>query len=119
MASAILTFKKRLHDLVGGAAGRIAFWMTASQAVEAFTREVAANIPLPPDAKLIAVARATQVAGVLLCLANGDSLVRCECFIDLALNETKTQVKKILLAGASDWTRLANFPPKDVRQDPE
>jgi hypothetical protein len=112
IASSILAFKKGIHGLVGVAVGRVAFWVTASQAAEAFTREVATNIPLPPDAKLIAAARAAQVAGVLLCLVKGDSLLRCECFIALALNETKTQVKKILLAGASDWTNLARYPAK-------
>jgi hypothetical protein len=52
------------------------------------------------------------VTGVLLCLVSGDDLTRCQCFIDLALSETKTQVKKILVAAINDWTGLANFPAR-------
>jgi hypothetical protein len=98
--------------VTGALAGRLVFWATASRAAEAFTREVAANVPLPPDAKLVAAARAAQVVGVMLCLAKGDSLLRCECFIDLAMTEAKAQVKKILPAGATDWTKLGKYPPK-------
>lgn len=78
--------------------------------MRAFTRELATNIPLPYEARAIAVARGAQITGVLLCAINGEDLTRCQCFIDLALEETKTVVKKILLAGADDWVGLAAFP---------
>jgi hypothetical protein len=71
------------------------------------------NVRRTADAKLVATARGVQVTGVLLCLANGDDLTRCQCFIDLALTETKTRVKKVLVAAMTDWTGLAAFPPKD------
>jgi hypothetical protein len=44
---------------------------------------------------------------------NGEDLTRCQCFVDLALVETKTMVKKILVAGMYDWTGLAAFVPKN------
>lgn len=69
------------------------------------------NIPLPIDAKMIAVARGVQVAGILLCVMDGRDLSKCECFRDLALAETKERVSQILVAGMSDWTSLKRFAP--------
>lgn len=112
IANAVLAGKKKLHDLVGWVASWLASTFGAGRVAQAFVRELASNIPLPPDAKLVAVARGAQVTGVLLCLANGDDVRQCQCFIDLALDETKTQVKKILIAALSDWTGLAAFPIK-------
>lgn len=57
------------------------------------------------------VARGLQVTGILLCLVDGRDLTRCQCFIDLALAETKSRVKQILLAAMDDWTRLATYTP--------
>ncbi|MEW2384321.1 hypothetical protein AB0873_19830 [Micromonospora sp. NPDC047707] len=111
-AAAILTGKKMLHDLVGAIAAWLAALLGGDRIVQAFARKLAANIPLPPDAKMVATARGLQVTGVLLCLVNGDDLTRCQCFIDLALEEAKTQVKKILVAAMEDWTALAQFPAK-------
>ncbi|WP_341715810.1 hypothetical protein QQG74_17340 [Micromonospora sp. FIMYZ51] len=110
LAEAILTGKRMLHNLVGAIAAWLASLLGGDRVVQAFARQLAANIPLPPDAKMVAAARGLQVTGVLLCLVNGDDLTRCQCFIDLALEETKTQVKKILLAALEDWTALAHFP---------
>ncbi|GIJ23611.1 hypothetical protein [Micromonospora lutea] len=112
MAATILTGKKLLHDLVGTIAAWLAALLGGDRIVQAFARQLASNIPLPPDAKLVATARGLQVTGVLLCFVNGDDLTRCQCFIDLALEEAKTQVKKLLLAAMEDWTALAQFPVK-------
>jgi hypothetical protein len=112
LASAVLAGKKKLHDLVGSFASWLVSFISGDRVVQAFVRELASNIPLPPDAKLVATARGIQVTGVLLCLLNGDELTRCQCFIDLALTETKTRVKKILVAAMNDWTGLADFPLK-------
>ncbi|MEV5632325.1 hypothetical protein [Micromonospora tulbaghiae] len=112
MAGAILAGKKKLHDLVGAVAAWLASLLGGNRVVQSFARELASRIPLPPDAKMIATARGLQVAGVLLCVINGDDLTRCQCFIGLALEETKTQVKKILVAALEDWTGLAQFPAK-------
>jgi hypothetical protein len=114
MAAAILAGKKMLHDLVGAIAAWLAALLGGDRIVQTFARQLASNIPLPPDAKMVAAARGLQVTGVLLCLVNGDDLTKCQCFIDLALAETKTQVKKILLAAMEDWTALAQFPAKST-----
>ncbi|MFF0318806.1 hypothetical protein ACFYPH_29710 [Micromonospora sp. NPDC005252] len=112
MAAAILTGKKLLHDVVGAIAAWFVSLLGGDRIVQAFARQLATNIPLPPDTKMVAAARGLQVTGVLLCIVNGDDLTRCQCFIDLALEETKTQVKKILLAAMEDWSALAHFPAK-------
>lgn len=39
------------------------------------------------------------------------ALTECECFIDLALAETKERVNQILVASMSDWTSLKKFAP--------
>ncbi|WP_346270283.1 hypothetical protein [Pseudonocardia sp.] len=111
LAAAVLAGKKKLHDLVGSFAGWLTSLIGGDEVTKAFARELATRIPLPPDAKLVAVTRGLQVTGVLLCVADGDDLTRCQCFIDLALAETKTRVKKILLAAVDDWTGLAAYPP--------
>lgn len=112
MASTMLAAKKTLHDVVGSVAGGFVSLLGGDGVTQTFTRELASRIPLPYDAKAVAVARGLQVTGVLLCVANGDDLTRCQCFIDLALAETKTAVKNILIAATGDWTGLADFPPK-------
>jgi hypothetical protein len=111
IAQAVLAGKKKLHSLVGSFAAWLADVVgLRDRAVQAFVRELASNIPLPIDAKIVAVARGTQVTGILLCVMQGDDLRTCQCFIDLALAETKTQVKKILVAAVQDWIGLAGFP---------
>ncbi|SCF06460.1 hypothetical protein GA0070607_5092 [Micromonospora coriariae] len=109
-AGAVLAGKQMLHDLVGAIGAWLARLLGGDRVVQSFARQLASNIPLPPDAKMVATARGLQVAGVLLCLFNGDDIRRCQCFIDLALEETKAQVKKILLAAMEDWAALAQFP---------
>jgi hypothetical protein len=75
---------------VGWAAGALG----AGDPARAFTEELASNIPLPIDAKMIAVARGVQIAGVLLCVMDNRDLATCKCFIDLALAETKERVNQ-------------------------
>jgi hypothetical protein len=104
-----------MHDLVGWAAMGLASLVGADRVAGTFVRELASRIPLPPDARLVATARSVQVTGILLCVVNGDDLTRCQCFIDLALNEAKTRVKKILTVAMTDWTKLADFPAKAGR----
>jgi len=48
----------------------------------------------------------------MLCVANGDDLTACQCFIDLALAESKAQVRKLMIAAMGDWVGLKAFPPK-------
>jgi hypothetical protein len=60
---------------------------------------------------MIAAARGVQIAGILLCVMDGGNLTKCECFIDLAMAETKERVNRILVAAMSDWTGLKRFGP--------
>jgi hypothetical protein len=82
----------------------------AGDPARAFTEELIANIPLPIDTKMTR-SRGVQVAGILLCVMDDRDLTECECFIDLALAETKERVNQLLVAAMSDWTDLKRFAP--------
>jgi hypothetical protein len=92
--------------------GWIAGTLGAPDPARAFAEELASNIPLPSDVKMVAVARGLQIAGVLLCVMDGRDLTKCECFIDLALTETRERLNQILSGAASDWANLARFAPR-------
>jgi hypothetical protein len=92
MAREILKAKDQIHKLAGELAGGAASVVGVRGAALEFTKELAVNIALPIDAKMIAVARGVQVAGVLLCVMDNRDLTKCECFIDLAKAETKERV---------------------------
>jgi hypothetical protein len=64
---------------------------------------------------MTAVARGMQITGVLLCVMGGRDLTKCQCFIDMALTESKERVNQILVGGMSDWTSLAWFTPRYSR----
>ena len=111
-ADDLLSGSQKIHTFLGFLAARgIRLW-GGSDAVQAFVQQLVSAIPLPTDAKFLAAARGLQVTGVLLCVMSGRDLTRCECFIDLALNETKTQVKKILMTAMGDWVGLRAFPSR-------
>ena len=103
----------KTKTLIHHGAGKLTGWFVsksgAGDATRAFAEELASNIPLPTDAKMLAVARGLQVAGILLCVMDGKNLERCDCFVELAHTETQERVKQILIAGMSNWVRLA-FP---------
>ena len=80
IARSILDAKAQIHRLIGKLVGWAAGALGAGGAARAFTEELAANIPIGPvDAKMIAVARGVQVAGILLCVMDGRELAKCEC----------------------------------------
>jgi hypothetical protein len=108
----ILQAKAQIHKAAGWTFGRILGALGAGDPAQAFKRELASNIPLPTDAKMIAVARGVQIAGILLCVMDGRDLTKCECFRDLAITETKERVNQLLVAAMSDWANLARFRPK-------
>lgn len=90
--------------------GRVSAALGANGLARAFAEELASNIPFGPlDAKMVGLARAVQVAGILLCVMDSRDLTTCDCFIDLALTETKERVSRILIAAMSDWSGLASF----------
>ena len=112
IARSILKAKAQIHKAVGTVFGRAVGALGATGPAQAFTEELMSNIPLPIDAKMIAVARGVQVAGILLCVMDNRDLTECECFIDLALAETKERLNQILVAAMSDWAGLAKFRPQ-------
>lgn len=112
MARAILQAKDQIHKLAGELAGDAASVAGVRGAALEFTEELVANIPLPIDAKMVAVARGIQVAGILMCVMDNRDLTKCECFIDLAKAEAKERVQQILVAAMSNWTNLARFSAK-------
>jgi hypothetical protein len=115
IARSILEAKTLIHNAVGKLFGWFVGALGAGDAARAFTEELISNIPLPIDAKMIAVARGVQVTGILLCVMDDRDLTECECFIDLALVETKERVNQILIAAMSDWVSLARFRPRGIQ----
>jgi hypothetical protein len=110
LAAAVLKGKQKIHQLVGRSSGWIAGLWGADDFTRAFAADLAANIPLGPiDAKAVAVARGLQISGIVLCIMDNKDLTECECFIDLALTDTKERVQQILVAGMSNWIGLARF----------
>jgi hypothetical protein len=112
MARTILKAKDQVHQLVAELASQAASVAGVRGAALDFTRELVKRIPIAPvDAKLIAAARAIQMAGIALCLIEGRPLTRCDYFIDLALTETKERVSQILQTRLANWAELARSGP--------
>jgi len=114
MARTILKTKDRLHDLAAELAGDAFSVAGVHGPALDFTKELARRIPLPFDAKMIAAARTIQMAGIVLCLMDQRDITRCQCFIDLALAETKERASQILETALGNLTRLAEFGPAPV-----
>jgi hypothetical protein len=110
LAAEILAGKQGLHNLVGKTARSLTSLLGRSDYEQALAQELASKLPLPWDAKFVAVARGIQITGILICLADGKNLTHCQCFIDLAQTETKENVKKILTDALDDWAHLADVP---------
>ena len=115
MSRFILKTKALIHKGVGKLFGWVVGGFGADDAVRAFAEELASNIPLPTDAKIVAVARGLQLAGILLCVMDDKELHQCDCFIDLIRTETGERVRQILIAAMSDWVNLARFQRRDAR----
>jgi hypothetical protein len=111
LARRILQGKQRLHDVVGSIARKSVTLLGGRRFARRLAAELAAKLPLPFDDQAIAVARGIQISGVLLCLGNGRNLSRCACFVDLAREEGKVQVKQVMVAALDDWRGLARLPP--------
>jgi hypothetical protein len=112
MARTILKAKDQVHQLAAELASQAASVAGVRGAALDFTRELVKRIPIVPvDAKLTAAARAIQMAGITLCLIEGRPLTKCDCFIDLALAETKERVSQILETRLANWAELARSGP--------
>jgi tetrahydromethanopterin S-methyltransferase subunit C len=108
LAKALLAGKKKLHEMVGAIGGWLAGLIGGNLLARAAAKELAEKIPIPViDERTMAVARGLQVIGISLCLAENTPLDRCQCFIDLALAETKERVKQVLATALDDWTARA------------
>ncbi|MGH3401227.1 MAG: hypothetical protein ACRDRJ_01715 [Streptosporangiaceae bacterium] len=108
MARTILKAKDQIHQLAAELAGQAASVADVRGAALDFTRELVKRVPIGPvDAKLTATARAIQMAGIVLCLIEERPMNRCDCFIDLALAETKERVSQILETRLANWAELA------------
>jgi len=113
LAQRVLTTKDQLHDWIGTLVAWLLSLIGINVTVREFAGALASNIPITPvDVKMIAVARGLQVSGIALCIFRDEDITRCQCFIDLALAETKTRIKNILAAAIDDWVKLAIFPPQ-------
>jgi hypothetical protein len=118
-AEGVLTGKRDIHNMLGIIASRSVRLLGGSDAAQDFTNELVSALPIPVlDAKLVAAARGIQVTGVLICVVRGRELTKCDCFIALALAETKAQVRKLLVAAMTDWTKLQMFRPKSAAKRP-
>lgn len=112
MARTILKAQDQIHQLAGELASQAARVAGVRGAALDFTRELVKRIPIGPvDAKLTAAARAIQIAGIALCLMDRRNLAQCDCFIDLALAETKERVSQILETRLANWVELARLGP--------
>jgi hypothetical protein len=105
IARAILAGKQQIHQVVGSAVGMLTAAIGGRPVARAVATELGSRIPLPWEQKITAAASGTQMIGIALCLSNGDPLVRCPCFVDLALNESKEVVKAMLPASSSTGVR--------------
>jgi hypothetical protein len=108
MARTILKTQDQMHQLAAELASQAASVVGVRGAALDFTRRLVKRLPVGPvDAKLTATARAIQIAGIVLCLMNGRDLTRCDCFIDLALAETKERMSQMLETRLANWSELA------------
>ena len=117
-AGRLLQGKERLHDFVGSVARWIAALLTGNRMIQAVARKLARKIPLPWDHQVITVARGMQIIGILLCVRDGRNLAHCQCFVDLAIDETKERVKRILAGALDDWPDLEVFPAQRSSGEP-
>jgi hypothetical protein len=119
MARTILKAKDQVHQLAAELASQAASVAGVRGAALDFTRELVKRIPIVPvDAKLTAAARAIQMAGITLCLIEGHPLAKCDCFIDLALTQTKERVSQILQTRLANWAELARLGPAPAAARP-
>lgn len=105
-AKGLLDGKEKLHELAGSLGAWIAGKFGAQALERTVAKELAKKIPIPVvDEKTAVVARGIQMIGISLCLTRDIPLEQCQCFIDLALEETKEHVKEKLAAALGEWAQ--------------
>jgi hypothetical protein len=113
VAAAILASNQLIQSFGGLLASKLLALVGANSIAQVLARELFERLPLPHNMKIIAVGRGVQITGILLCVVSDRQLTECQCFIDLALAESKTRVKQIIIAAEGDWVNLKDFPPKE------
>ncbi|OWV00509.1 hypothetical protein B5D80_27965 [Micromonospora wenchangensis] len=111
LARAALDGKDWLHDRVGDLVSYLLEVLSTPRVVRVFGREIAKRIPLPWDQQLVAVSRGMQIAGIAVCMLNGRDLAKCECFVDVVINEGKERVRQLMDWAAKDWRNLEQLVP--------
>lgn len=90
-------------------------WIMEKTGVGIFPRLVACQlvtaIPLPWNAKLVAVARVLQVTGICLCFSH-DRLMECRCLHDLVQFESMQAIGHLLTGAIHDWREIAERMPE-------
>jgi hypothetical protein len=90
-------------------------WIMEKTNIGIFPRLVAcqlvAAIPLPWNAKLVAVARVLQVTGICLCFSH-DRLLECRCLHDLVQFESMQAIGHLLTGAIHDWREIAERMPQ-------
>ncbi|MET8278090.1 hypothetical protein [Micromonospora sp. NPDC005174] len=111
LARAALDGKDWLHDRIGDLVGFLLEWLSTPRIVRVFGKEIAKRLPLPWDQQLVAVSRGMQIAGIAVCMINGRELTKCECFIDVVIEEGKERVRQLMDWAARDWRNLEQLIP--------
>ncbi|WP_326560021.1 hypothetical protein [Micromonospora sp. NBC_01796] len=111
LARAALDGKDWLHGRIGDLVGLLLELLGTPRVARDFGKEVAKRIPLPWDQQLVAVARGMQIAGIAVCVVNGRNLAKCDCFIDVVVNEGKERVRQLMEWAAKDWRNLEHLAP--------
>lgn len=90
-------------------------WIMKKTGFGTFPRLVACQllgaIPLPWNAKLVAVARVLQVTGICLCFSH-DRLKECRCLHDLVQFESMLAIGHLLTGAIHDWREIAERMPE-------
>jgi hypothetical protein len=108
IAEAILAAKKKYHALTASLLTSLLGRAFGHKAENAFVRELATSIPLPGDAKFVALAQGIRIVGVGLCVAQYGAPEQCYCFEALALRYGKEATKKLLIAEGDMWMKDAS-----------
>jgi hypothetical protein len=117
-AKQLLDVKKALHQALGDGATAIVKQSGGGSVEQAMASALAMKIPIPGEEQVVLVARGLQIVGIAICLHARRPLTRCQCFIDLALSETKERVKTILEGELDALTKPGERVSTDLPRSP-
>ena len=105
LAQAALDLKARSHEFAGDLVVKLLPPSVVHRTERVFAKELIKKMPLPTDAKLVAVAHGLRITGVALCVAQGTELENCACFGALVVETGKEATKRLLIAEGDLWMR--------------